>query len=216
MDNAQILFDAFPALTSRQRGQFEALGTLYPEYNSRVNVISRKDIENLYTRHVLHSLAIAKLWGTLSTKTRVLDLGTGGGFPGIPLAIMYPDCEFHLVDRIGKKIAVAEGIAREIGLENVTFQHGDIGECHRRFDYVVSRAVTSLDALVKLAAKNIVAKRDAVKNVFAPGIFALKGGDISLESADVRFPVVEYSIHEFFNDDFFDTKMIVYVEVNKK
>lgn len=217
METSDIITAAFPDLSERQRGQFAALGELYSEWNGRINVISRKDIDNLYTRHVLHSLAIARLWGPLVPETRILDIGTGGGFPGIPLAVMYPGCRFHLIDRIGKKIRVAQEVASAIGLDNVTFQHGDIGECREGFDYVVSRAVMPLDKLVRLIEKNVVREGAATPgNAFSPGLFTLKGGDLAEESAGVRFPVVEYSVHEFFSDEFFDTKLIVYVPVKKK
>lgn len=217
METSDIITAAFPDLSERQRGQFAALGELYSEWNGRINVISRKDIDNLYTRHVLHSLAIAQLWGPLMPGTRILDIGTGGGFPGIPLAVMYPGCRFHLIDRIGKKIRVAQEVASAIGLDNVTFQHGDIGECREGFDYVVSRAVMPLDKLVRLIEKNVVREGAATPgNAFSPGLFTLKGGDLAEESAGVRFPVVEYSVHEFFSDEFFDTKLIVYVPVKKK
>ena len=156
MESADIITAAFPELTEDQRRQFAALGELYAEWNSRINVISRKDIDNLYTKHVLHSLALARLWGPLAPSTTIRDIGTGGGFPGIPLAIMYPECRFHLIDRIGKKIRVASEVAAAAGLANVSFQHGDIGECRERFDYVVSRAVMPLDRLVRLIDKNVV------------------------------------------------------------
>ncbi len=215
MESADIITAAFPELTEDQRRQFAALGELYAEWNSRINVISRKDIDNLYTKHVLHSLALARLWGPLAPSTTILDIGTGGGFPGIPLAIMYPECRFHLIDRIGKKIRVASEVAAAAGLANVSFQHGDIGECRERFDYVVSRAVMPLDRLVRLIDKNVARRPARGGNAFPSGLFTLKGGDISDESADVRYPVVEYSIHEFFSDPFFDTKLIVYVPISK-
>lgn len=203
--------------TEHQVAQFEKLGDLYSLWNARINVISRRDIDNLYIHHVLHSLSIAAFLGPLKDGTRILDLGTGGGFPGIPLAIAYPDCHFHLVDRIAKKLRVAQEVATAIGLKNVTIQHGDIGECHERFDYVVSRAVMPLDKLVKLIEKNVARAGAATPgNTFAPGLFTLKGGDLAEESAGVRFPVVEYSVHEFFSDEFFDTKLIVYVPIKKK
>ena len=122
----------FPALSATQFEQFEALGKLYPEWNERINVISRKDIDNLYINHILHSLAIGKFMQPVAG-SKILDMGTGGGFPGIPLAILFPDVKFHLIDRIGKKIKVASSIAAEIGISNVTFQHGDIGECRSPF-----------------------------------------------------------------------------------
>ncbi|MDE6556762.1 MAG: 16S rRNA (guanine(527)-N(7))-methyltransferase RsmG, partial [Duncaniella sp.] len=129
------LLKYFPDLTPLQIEQFGKLGTLYPSWNEKINVISRKDISNLYTHHILHSLAIAKFF-TPEKDSSLLDLGTGGGFPGIPLAILWPECKFHLIDRIGKKIRVAQSIAEEIGLTNVTFQHGDIGECRLKVDFV--------------------------------------------------------------------------------
>lgn len=144
----------FPDLTALQIERFTALGQLYPEWNEKINVISRKDIENLYPHHILHSLAIGKFI-TPTAGTQMIDLGTGGGFPGIPLAIFWPECKFHLIDRIGKKIKVASAIAETLGLDNVTFQHGDMGECKIKADYVISRAVMQLDELVKISARNV-------------------------------------------------------------
>lgn len=207
-----IIRKYFPNLTERQDGQFQALGRLYPEWNAKINVISRKDIENLYERHILHSLAIARFLGDIARCTSFLDVGTGGGFPGIPLAIAYPECAFHLVDRIAKKLRVAEAVASEIGLTNVSFQHGDIGECHSRYDYVVSRAVMPLDGLVKLVRRNVArASRDG--NRYSNGIIALKGGDLEEESRNVQFPVIEFPLGEFFDEDFFGTKKLVYVPI---
>lgn len=204
----------FGNLSDKQRGQFEMLDGLYRDWNAKVNVISRKDIDNLYLHHILHSLAIARFWGDLEDGTTMLDMGTGGGFPGIPLAIAYPRCKFHLIDRIGKKINVAREIAAAVGLDNVTFQHGDIGECRQRYDYVVSRAVMSLDALVPLVVKNI----DRVQhpaNRYSPGLVCLKGGDLAEESRTVKYPVIEFPLGEFFNEEFFSTKKLVYVPINK-
>ena len=133
---ADVIFKYFKSLNECQIEQFIALGGLYPEWNAKINVISRKDIDNLYVNHVLHSLAIGKFI-TPANGTKFLDMGTGGGFPGIPLAILFPECSFHLIDRIGKKIKVAQAVSEEIGLKNVTFQHGDIGECRDKYDYVV-------------------------------------------------------------------------------
>ncbi len=199
----------FPNLTLSQQEQFEALGTLYPEWNQRINVISRKDIENLYERHVLHSLAIAKFISPVSG-TSFLDMGTGGGFPGIPLAIMWPECRFHLIDRIGKKIKVASSIAEEIGLKNVTFQHGDIGECRERYDYVVSRAVMRLETLVPLIRKNI---SPSDRNSFPNGLLCLKGGDLADETDKIQRPVIEVPLTDYFTEDFFKTKMLIYVDL---
>ncbi len=141
-------------------------------------------------------------------------MGTGGGFPGIPLAIAYPECSFHLVDRIGKKVNVAREIAAAVGLGNVSFQHGDIGECRDRYDYVVSRAVMPLDGLVPLIVKNVKPKTDPA-NRYSPGLICLKGGDLADESKGVKYPVLEFPINEFFNEEFFSTKKIVYVPITR-
>ena len=193
----------FPGLTDTQRERFAALGDLYSDWNSKINVISRKDIDNLYTHHVLHSLAIAKFM-TPVEGTRMLDMGTGGGFPGIPLAIMWPDCKFHLIDRIGKKLKVAEAVADSIGLENVTFQHGDIGECRDKFDFVVSRAVMTLDQLVPLVTKNI---GHADRSKLPDGLICLKGGDLQAEIGNTRRPVLEIPVSDF------STKKLLYVRL---
>lgn len=197
----------FPNLSETQINQFKQLGVLYPEWNEKINVISRKDIDNLYPNHILHSLSIAKFLSPVAGST-FLDMGTGGGFPGIPLAIMFPDCHFHLIDRIGKKIRVATAIAQEIGLKNVTFQHGDIGECRNKYDFVVSRAVMRLDELVPLIRKNI---SNVGRNSYQNGLICLKGGNLEEESVGVNYPVIDYTITEFFNEPFFETKKIVYV-----
>lgn len=205
-----LVFKHFPSLSDVQKEQFEKLGPLYADWNSKINVISRKDIDNLYENHVLHSLTIAKFLGELTPGTRFLDLGTGGGFPGIPLAIFYPGCKFHLIDRIRKKIKVAKEIASEIGLSNVTFQHGDIGECHDKYDYVVSRAVMSLDALVPLVRKNL--KRGIVAgNRYPNGIICLKGGDISNETKNINEEIIDYPLAEFIAEPHFQDKSIIYV-----
>lgn len=205
----------FSELTETQIGQFQQLGILYPEWNERINVISRKDIGNLYVNHVLHSLSIAAFLGPVADATSFLDLGTGGGFPGIPLAIFYPRCRFHLIDRIGKKIKVASEIAREIGLSNVTFQHGDIKECRERFNYVVSRAVMPLNELVPLIRKNVLpnVKNNKV-NRYADGLICLKGGDLTEESKGVALPILEFPVREFINEARFADKSIVYVPFN--
>lgn len=199
----------FPTLTEVQLKQFEALGPLYKTWNERINVISRKDIDNLYEHHILHSLAIAK-FVTPNDGTTTLDMGTGGGFPGIPLAIMWPDCRFHLIDRIGKKIRVATEIATEIGLHNVTFQHGDIGECRNKYDYVVSRAVMQLNELVPLIRKNISSTN---YNRLPNGLLCLKGGDLSQEIDAVHRPVIDVPLSDYFTEDYFKTKDLIYVEL---
>lgn len=191
----------FPELTEEQRRQMAALLPLYQEENAKVNVISRRDIDNLYQNHVLHSLAIGRFL-TPKPGTRFIDLGCGGGFPGIPLAILWPHCQFHLIDRIGKKVRVAQNVAAAIGLTNCTFQHGDSGECRQKFDYVVSRAVMSLPELVKAAAHLIPHGH----------LICLKGGDLSAEIAATHREVLEVPLSDFFpNIEYFSTKSLVYV-----
>ncbi len=200
----------FQNLTDEQKVRFARLGELYPFWNERINVISRKDIGNLYPNHILHSLAIARFLQPCEG-TEIMDMGTGGGFPGIPLAILVPQCRFHLIDRIGKKIKVAETIAAEIGLTNVTFQHGDIGECHRKFDFVVSRAVMQLDELVKLVRKNISkTQRNSIPN----GLICLKGGDLREEIKRTQGKPYVEDIATYFAEPFFDTKKLVYVAMS--
>lgn len=208
--DSTLIYKYFPELSDEQRSRFEALGALYADWNQKINVISRKDIDNLYENHVLHSLAIAAFLGDLPAGTGILDVGTGGGFPGIPLAIFYPHCRFHLIDRIGKKLRVAQEVAEAIGLDNVTFQHGDVGECHSRYSYVVSRAVMPLNDLWRLVRRNVDG-RSHEHGVYIPGLVCLKGGDIEEESRGIREPVIEYPINEFIDDPRFDTKKIIYI-----
>lgn len=204
-----IILKYFPELTEIQRNQFDALGSLYPDWNEKINVISRKDIDNLYEHHILHSLAIAKFF-TPIPGTTFLDMGTGGGFPGVPLAILWPDCHFHLIDRIGKKITVARSISETIGLENVTFQHGDIGECRQKFDFIVSRAVMRLGDLIPLIRKNISPRSS---NSIPNGLLCLKGGNLTEELSAVSKPVLEVPLSDYYSEDFFKTKELIYVEL---
>lgn len=207
--DSSLIYKYFPNLTDIQREQVEMMGALYAEWNARINVISRKDIDNLYANHVLHSLAIAKFLGPLVAGTRLLDIGTGGGFPGVPLAVYYPECQFHLIDRIGKKIKVAQEVSSVLGLTNVTFQHGDIGECREKYDYVVSRAVMALNALMPLVRKNI--KRGQVPgNRYPNGLICLKGGDIELEKAGLKESIIDFPLTEFIPEPHFSEKLIVY------
>lgn len=210
----EVISKYFNNLNEIQISQFDKIGKLYPEWNAKINVISRQDIDNLYVNHILHSLSIAKFFTPVSGTT-FLDMGTGGGFPGIPLAILFPDCTFHLIDRIGKKIRVAQSIAEDIGLKNVTFLHGDIGECRAKYDFVVSRAVMRLDALVPLIKKNVAREN---KNSICNGLICLKGGNLASETDSVEnashsktASVIQQNISDYFTEDFFETKKIIYV-----
>lgn len=203
------IFKYFPDLTARQKEQLSQLYSLYTDWNTKINVISRRDIENLYVNHVLHSMSIGKFL-TPCDGTCFLDLGTGGGFPGIPLAILWPECRFHLIDRIGKKIRVAQSIAGEIGLTNVSFQHGDAGECHDKFDFVVSRAVMQLPDLIKIAKSNISKEN---RNNLPNGLICLKGGDLSTETAAVKRPVIDVPLTDYFTEPYFETKDLIYVKL---
>ena len=211
--DASVIFKYFPDLTDEQRYQIEELGPLYEDWNSKINVVSRKDIDNLYVNHVLHSLSIAKFFGELPEGISILDMGTGGGFPGIPLAILYPQCRFHLIDRIAKKIKVANAIADSIGLKNVTFQHGDIGECRSRFNYVVSRAVMPLNQLVPLIRKNIEKMRPNSLQRWHNGLICLKGGDLVAEKAGINLPIFEELVYNYIPEMHFQEKEIVYVSI---
>ena len=197
----------FPELTETQRNQMAALETLYPEWNSKINVISRKDIDNLEVNHILHSLGLVK-FVKFMPGTRVLDFGTGGGLPGIPLAIYYPEVTFHLVDRIGKKLKVAQDIAERIGLTNVTFQHGDIKEVKGKFDFVVSRAVMDLGDMVPLV-KRFMDSED--RNAIPNGLLCLKGGDLTGEVQKYKKQVLIDELSSYFKEDFFKTKKILYL-----
>ncbi len=203
----------FPELNDNQRRLFAMFDEIYRLWNARINVISRRDIDNIYLHHIIHSLSIAKFLGSLDSDTTILDLGTGGGFPGIPLAVYYPHVKFHLIDRIAKKIRVCDEVITYLGLKNVTTQQCDIGECHSHYDYVVSRAVMSLDKLVPLVRKNIYT---ASHNKYANGLVCLKGGDLTDEIAGVHTPVIDCALSEFYSDDFFETKSLVYVPISTK
>lgn len=198
----------FPSLSPVQIEQFGRMGELYRFWNERINVISRKDIDNIYLHHVLHSLTIARFLGNLMPGTEILDMGTGGGFPGIPLAVVYPDVRFHLIDRIGKKIRVCNEVASELGLKNITTQHGDIGECHKKFDYIVSRAVMRLDALVPLVRRNVFSDN---RNSLHNGLICLKGGELDPEISATKLNVEIFPLNEFVSDSFFENKYLIYV-----
>ena len=205
--NIDIILKYFPDITDAQKERFSALYDLYADWNSKINVISRKDIENLYTHHVLHSLAIAKLI-KFTDGTAIMDVGTGGGFPGVPLAIMFPKCEFLLVDSIGKKIKVATEISGAIGLTNVKSRHCRAEEVKEKFDFVVSRAVMALPDLVKIVRKNISLEQH---NALPNGIICLKGGDLEGEMKPFKKTAEADDLSMFFEEEYFKTKKIVYV-----
>ena len=204
-----ILLKYFPGLADTQKVQFAALFDLYSEWNSKINVISRKDIDNLYTHHILHSLAIAKLIH-FTDGSRIMDVGTGGGFPGIPLAIMFPQCHFLLVDSIGKKIKVATEVATAIGLTNVELRHCRAEEVKDLFDFVVSRAVMQLPDLVKIVRKNI---SKVSKNSLPNGLICLKGGNLDAELKPFKKTSEADNLSMFFDEEYFETKKIVYVQL---
>ena len=208
----ELILKYFPDLTRRQKQQFDDLGALYTEWNAKINVISRKDIGNLYEHHVLHSLGLAKVI-RFREGTRVMDLGTGGGFPGIPLAILFPEASFHLVDSIGKKIRVAWEIANDIGLTNVTFRHGRAEEEKELFDFVVSRAVMPLPDLVKICRKNI---SPTPHNALPNGLLCLKGGDVENEARPFRNETLTWDLKDYFEEEFFETKKVVFVAIHNK
>lgn len=199
----------FPNLTEKQKEQYAALYDLYYDWNNKINVISRKDIENLYLHHVLHSLGIAKTI-TFRPGTTVMDMGCGGGFPGIPLAIMFPDTKFHLVDSIGKKVRVATEIATAIGLENVRASHSRAEEIKEKYSFVVSRAVMQLPELVKICRKNIAKEQ---LNAIPNGIICLKGGDIQAEVHPYKNIVEVTPLDKFYSEEFFKDKKVVYVPI---
>ena len=206
----ELITKYFPNLSETQKTQFAALYDLYLDWNSKINVISRKDITNLYEHHVLHSLGIARFIH-FTSGTRIMDLGTGGGFPGIPLAILFPETSFHLVDSIGKKVKVASEVAHAIGLKNVSFKHCRAEEEKTKFDFVVSRAVMPLTDLLKIIRENI---SDEQKNSLPNGLICLKGGELEKETLPVKNKTILYDLKDEFSEEFFETKKVVYVPVN--
>ena len=205
--DASLIYNYFPNLSEIQKEQLEALFPLYSEWNAQINVISRKDIDSLYLHHVLHSLAIAKFI-SFKPGEQVLDVGTGGGFPGLPLAILFPETKFHLVDSIGKKIKVVNEVANAIGLENLTATHCRAEEVKGKFNFVISRAVTQLKDFYPWVANRF--KKDSINSI-PNGILYLKGGDLALEIKESYLKAEVYPLSEYFQEPFFETKSIVYV-----
>ena len=203
-----IILKYFPDILEKQIKQFSHLQDLYNEWNSQINVISRKDMENLYLKHVLHSLAIAKVI-SFADGTKVLDVGTGGGFPGIPLAILFPNVDFLLVDSIGKKIKVVNEVAHSIGLKNLRAEHKRAEQVDGQFDFVVSRAVTRMKVFQQWVRKRISTKQ---RNILFNGILYLKGGDLTEELEGIK-NVELYNIPDFFEEEFFETKKVVYIRL---
>lgn len=202
-----IIYKYFPDLTDKQKTQFEQLQGLYEYWNAQINVISRKDIDLLYERHVLHSLGIAKVMA-FKPKTHIMDVGCGGGFPGIPLAILFPECNFYLVDSIGKKIKVVNEVASALGLNNVKAEHKRAEEVKDKFEFVISRAVTEFPSFYRWV-QNKVSKHQF--NTLPNGILYLKGGDLSEEFKDFQKRVVFHDLKEYFSEEFFETKKVVYM-----
>jgi 16S rRNA (guanine527-N7)-methyltransferase len=199
----------FPNLTEQQLQQFGQLQALYAEWNAKINVVSRKDIDNLYERHVLHSLSIAKVIDFVPG-SKMLDVGTGGGFPGIPLAILFPESQFHCIDAIGKKISVVNGVAEALGLANVKGEHIRVEKVKGKYDFVLSRAVTRFDKFRKLVAKNISkTNNNSLKN----GILYIKGGDFQEELEGVEKLVSLHDITQWFNEEFFETKKVIHLPI---
>lgn len=206
MQDSALIEKYFPHLTEVQKSQFAQLGPLYKDWNEKINLISRKDIEELYTRHVLHSLGIAKVM-KFKAGSRVLDVGTGGGFPGIPLAILFPETEFLLVDSIGKKINVVKDVAETLGLKNVRASHIRAEAVKEKFDFVVSRAVTQMPIFATWVRNKFEKKQI---NALPNGILYLKGGDLRQELRPFK-DALTYNLEDYFEDEFFETKKVVYV-----
>jgi len=202
-----IILKYFPNITPTQQEQFAKLQSLYEVWNAKINVISRKDIELLYERHVLHSLGIAKVI-QFNPQTNVLDVGCGGGFPGIPLAILFPETNFYLVDSIGKKIKVVNEVALALGLKNVRAEHTRAEDVQDRYEYIVSRAVTEFPAFYRWVQNKISRKQF---NTLPNGIVYLKGGDLTEEFKDFKKRVVFYDLKDFFAEEFFETKKVVFM-----
>lgn len=209
MIGVELIYRYFPDLTPTQKEQFAALYDVYKLWNDQINVVSRKDFEFFYERHVLHSLGIAKMI-QFAPKTRLLDVGTGGGFPGIPLAILFPEVDFYLVDSIGKKIKVVNEVTTALGLKNVRAEQKRANEIKEKFDFVISRAVTQIDNFIPWIEHKFFTKQ---KNVYPNGIFYLKGGDLKEEFSNVKRHKEFQDLGAYFEEPFFETKKVVYVKM---
>ena len=209
MQDASIIFNYFPQLTEKQKNQFEQLGLLYREWNEKINLVSRKDVENLYINHILHSLGIAKVM-EFKPGASVLDVGTGGGFPGIPLAILFPETQFHLVDSIGKKITVVNAVSEAIGLTNVKAEQIRAEQIKAKYDFVVSRAVTRMQEFYGWMNNKI---KDKSNHTLDNGILYLKGGDLDEEMNELKKRYSLYDLTEYFKEEFFETKKVVYLPI---
>jgi len=210
LQDASILLTYFPDLTEKQQQQFAQLGKLYKEWNDKINVISRKDVDNLYINHILHSLGIAKVM-LFQPGASVLDVGTGGGFPGIPLAILFPQTQFHLVDSIGKKITVVNEVAKGVGLTNVKGEQIRAEQIKSKYDFVVSRAVTRMKEFYGWV--NTKVKEESV-HTLDNGILYLKGGDLDEEMNELKRPYSLYQLPDYFREEFFETKKVVYMPIH--
>jgi 16S rRNA (guanine527-N7)-methyltransferase len=204
----EIILKYFPSLTSKQQAQFSALASLYKEWNEKINVISRKDMDHLYERHILHSLGIAKVIN-FKDQTSILDVGTGGGFPGIPLAILFPDSQFHLVDSIGKKIKVVQEVSEAIKLRNIKAEQIRAEQLDEQYDFVVSRAVTDIKEFYGWVRNKFL---KGGHNSLDNGILYLKGGDLTEELKDLKRANKTFDLKDYFTEEFFETKKVLYVK----